>query len=302
MARSQKDQTERRVLERQRATAVMNRLVYLGRRKLDEYRVHAPALANRVGDLIGGSRLDALKDCLHGTSWPTPETFWYYGESLRQLGVPWCSGLWMLWASGHIDDAVGVIVTWLDAQDRDDDTLDAVWHAFVTATRLASPALFDDGSAFASRFVGTDRLSRETYEFIWHACAGQERLYALRPYIGFLDREIAKTPWLAINRKSTELKAAFEAWLRSGRTLPAGSPLGELAQATLDVASSDLRLTTRERAVLVILAQWLTGLQIGSQFPPYLRPIDPAYEVTVPEAFVGEPPPLPAFGLPGLLS
>jgi hypothetical protein len=196
----------------------------------------------------------------------------------------------MLWATGHLDDVVGVVVTWLKNEQHGPDLIDHVWHALALSGRLAKTVNLDREVHFARLHLANDRLSAEAHEDVWIRCSElEERPDQIRSYVGFVDRELAKTPWLSIIPLIPEITRAHNAWLTAGRTLSGPLPLDRLAQATLAVASSEIPLPDRETAVLVMLAQWLTGMEHETQVPLYIRPISMKYEVSVPDDFEPEP-------------
>jgi hypothetical protein len=202
--------------------------------------------------------------------------------------------LWTLWTTGHLDDVVGVVVTWLTNVQHGPDLIDHVWHALALSGRLAKAANLDHEVHFARQHLANDRLTGEAHNDLWVRCSElEERADQIRTYIGFADRELAKTPWLAIMPLIPEITKAYNAWLTAGRTLSGPLPLDRLAQATLAVASSKIPLPDRETAVLVMLAQWLTGMEHETQVPLYIRPISMVYEAELPEQFgpvPGQPP------------
>jgi hypothetical protein len=278
--------SDRQAAERGRTAAVLKRLTYTGFKRPDDPRVRASELASATKSELGGNRLDGLLKNRSGKTWPNAQSAWAFGESLRSLGIPWCSGLWMLWATGHLDDAVGVVVTWLTKSPSRPDLVDDTWHALALGGRLAKTVNLDREIHFARLHLANDRLTPEAYDDVWMRCAElEERPDQIRSYIGFVERELAKTPWLAVIHAAPEISKAYDAWMTAGRTLSGTLPLDRLAQATLAVASSDIPLHDRETAVLVMLAQWLTGIEHQTQMPLYFRPISPGYEVEVPEDF-----------------
>jgi hypothetical protein len=300
--------------ERKRTVEVLKRLIHGGRPRKGDPRIQGSALANlfepEPGPRKGGGvkdhdRADALKLHLRGKVQPSPETTWAYGEYLRRLGVPWCSGLWMLWATGRHADVVGTLVMWLrDRPDTSREMVDDVWHALALGTRLASPTGLDQDLEFLRRHVRNARLTTETYEALWSWARDRVRraewTVIARSYHVYLEREIAKIPWLALAPLADEMQVAFNRWLTVGRNVPHALPLDRLAQATLAVANSRLSLVDRETAVLVMLAQWLTGIEYQTQAPLYIRPVDPVYDAPYQSEFGPVPAPLPALDLPGI--
>jgi hypothetical protein len=205
---------------------VLNRLIARGKPRKNEWRVRARVLSDTLkGDEKGNDRAAALKLHLRGKVRPQQQAAWDYGEHLRDLGVPWCSGLWMLWAVGRYTDVVGIVVTWLSTVKVEKPVIDDVWHALALATRLATPSALDQDPEFGKRHVHNDRLTRETYEYLWAWAVGMEPPLIVRGYISFLEREIAKTPWLGLAPHRVEIQAAYSAWNKNP-VLDGSLPLG----------------------------------------------------------------------------
>jgi hypothetical protein len=195
-----------------------------------------------------------LKLHLRGKVQPSPETTREYGEHLRHLGMPLCSGLWMLWATGRHSDVVGTVVTWLRNRPANTfELVDNVWHAVALASRLASPTGLDRHLDFLQRHIRNAVLTPETYEVLWSWARDMvmqvQWLSISRSYHAYLDRKIAKTPWLTLVPLATEMQTAFDRWLTAGRSASLTRPLDRLAQATLAMAESDLLLADRETAI-----------------------------------------------------
>jgi len=284
--------------ERERTVQILRRLIHRGPPCEADPRIQGKRLAAQFSNAPAAQ--DALKLHLRNKVQPTPETTWSYGERLRTLGVPWCSGLWMLWATGRHADAVGTMVFWLQNQsDTNLESVDSVWQALALASRLASPTGLDRDFGFLDRHIHNDRLTTETYEALWAwaRARAQDFEWALitRTYHAFIEREIAKTPWLDLVPLAADLQAAFDRWLTAGREFHGTLPLDCLAQATLAVAKSRLTLVDRETAVLVMLAQWLTGIEGHTQAPLYIRPINPEYDAPYLSEFGQVAPPMPLF-------
>ena len=258
--------------------------------------------APKSGHASDEDRADALKLHLRGKVQPSPETTWDYGEHLRALGIPWCSGLWMLWATGRHSDVVGTVVTWLrDRPATKPELVDTVWHALALAARLASPTGLDQDRDFLARHLRDSSLATEAYKALWswaeEASKRSEWPSVSRTYHAYLEREIAKIPWVGLMPLADEIQAAFDRWLTRGNSIPGNLPLDRLAQATLAVSKSGLSLAERETAVLVMIAQWLTGIEHQTQVPLYIRTIDPSYDAPYHSDIGSILPALPALSL-----
>jgi len=242
---------------------------------------------------------DALKLHLRGSAQPSTKRTWEYGEHLRYLGIPWCTGLWMLWATGRHADVVGTVITWL-APKRDPDSrlIDNLWNALAVGSRLANSTDLDRAFDFLQIHLQEAQLTRETYEMLWEwaraVTDATEWTMAARPYHTYLEREIAKKPWVALVPHADEMQVAFDRWLTVGSTIPDHLPLDRLGQATLTVAESRIPLKDRETAVLVMMAQWLTGIEYQTQAPLFIRPFDTAYDAPYESEFGPTPAPLAA--------
>ena len=203
----------------------------------------------------------------------------------------------MLWATGRHSDVVGTVVTWLrDRPATKPELVDNVWHALALEARLASPTGLDQDRDFLARHVRDSSLTPEGYEALWswaeEASKRSEWPSVSRTYHAYLEREIAKIPWVGLMPLTDEIQAAFDRWLTLGNSIAGNLPLDRLAQATLAVARSDLPLVDRETAVLVMMAQLLTGIEHKAQTPLYIRPIDPVYDAPYYSDFEGAAPPL----------
>jgi len=285
---------------KERSRLVLNRLIARGKPRKGEWRVQARRLSDILKEKHDkDDKAAALKLHLRGEARPLRQAAWDYGEHLRDLGVPWCSGLWMLWAVGRYTDVVGIVVTWLTSAKIEKAVIDDVWHALALATRLATPSALDHDPEFGKRHVQNDRLTRETYEYLWAWSVGIEPALIVRAYISYLDREIAKTPWLGLAPHREELQAAYATWNKNPR-LDGTLPLGRLAQVAFAVAGSGIPVVDREAAALSLLAQWLTGVEENYQVPLFVRAVDPAYLTPLPKVFGPVQDDLPALGLPRL--
>ena len=284
---------------------ILSRLIYRGRANPNDPRIQARALVNALetGERSGAEseKRSSLKKHLNGRLYPSLESAWEYGEQLRSLGIPWCSGLWMLWATERYADVIATFAIWLrENPDQTTEMFDAIWHAVALSNRLASPTGLDRNFDFLRRHLRQDRLSVETYEAIWNWAKAYEPYSIVRGYISFLDREAAKTPWLMLIPKMGEFQAAFDRWLSTGRTFSAPNPLDQLALTSIKVAESNIRLPERETVTLVMFGQWLAGVELKTQVPLYVRAIDHRYDTPLPKLFGTIPDSLPSLTLQGL--
>ncbi len=240
---------------------------------------------------------DSLTKALSGTDWPGPENVWEWGEALRDLGIPWVSGLWLLWAVGHHRDAVGIVLHWIAAHSHEADMsegnlVDTIWQAFVLSHWLIEPTTVDHQPYFAERMIRAPALSDDSHDAIWRHVTKLKDLDDQRAaYTSFVQHELAKKPWTAINKRIVEFEQARESWIRTGGTYEEPRPLVPLGRTLLAVGRSDLELPDRETAMLIVLEQWLTSLEYGGM-AIFNRGFDKSLISLVPGNFGGDPHPL----------
>ena len=227
------------------------------------------SLAVEIVKAHGKIQDDIIGNALSGTDWPGTENVWQWGEALRDLGIPWISGLWLLWAFGRHRDAMGIVLYWIAAHSHEADMsegniVDTVWQAFVLAHWLVEATDVDNRPEFTKYMVRATGLSEESHDAIWGHVAKIDDIDDQRSvYTSFVQHELAKTPWIAINKRRDELQEAFNAWFTAGCNYEEPNDLVPLGRTLLAIGASDLDLPDRETATLIVLEQWLTSLEHG---------------------------------------
>jgi len=302
MEQTQDRTRKRHPFERAQTAAVLGKLIYAARRDLpDEVRVRLRTLASRINRKRNIFPASAIEKALAGAVWPTPESAWDWGEHLRELGIPWISGLWMLWAFGHLEDAVGIALHWAAMQPLqkspvhlgfEGGPIDEIWHAFAVAEFLVAPTEVDDVPDLARRMVQSAALTDEDYAAIWtYAASLEAREQQNSAYLSYVRHELAKAPWVIINERKTEFEIAYNAWSKNLRTYGNSMPLAGHGKTVLAVASSsDLELPDRQAATLIVFGQWLTSLE--NQTNTLGRQVNKKFHPFPPVNFDGNPRPI----------
>lgn len=293
---------KRRPLERAQTSAVLGKLIYTGRKNSDEARIRLTTLGLRVGDKRDTKAASAIENALNGNDWPSPENAWDWGETLRELGISWISGLWMLWAVGHLDDAVGVAFHWAAMQPLqkvpvplgfEGGQIDEIWHAFALADFLVAPTDVDDVPDLARRMLQSKRLTDEDHAVIWkHAAALEDPEQQRSTYLSYVRHELAKAPWLVVNERKAEFEIAYNTWVKNNRSYDDSKPMAGLARTVLAVASSsDIEFPDRKTATLSVFGQWLTSLELNRTHT-LSRHVSDAFCPVAPRNFDGDPRPI----------
>jgi hypothetical protein len=258
-----------RPLERARTASVLQKLIYTGLENAGEHRVRLTRLVIEMARTKEKLKRDVIGNALSGADWPGPENVWDWGEALRDLGIPWISGLWLLWAVGRHQDAIGIVLHWIAAHTHEADlsegnAIDTIWQAFVMSHWLIDSTAVDEEMDFAKRMVRAEGLSDESHDEIWkHVVKLNDVDDQNFAYTSFVQHELAKKPWIAINKRIDEFDVAFKSWFKAGRTYQEPNPLVPLGRTLLAIGSSDLELPDRETATLIVFEQWLTSLEHG---------------------------------------
>lgn len=131
---------------------------------------------------------------------PQLDAAWAIGEALATIGLPWASGLWMLFVAGRLEHFVGVLGTYLESPERDIGHVRLLWRLVAQIEYLCAFS-GDTGTQFAVR---TDQR-----------------------------RSDARRTWMEVAVIRSDLERAFETW-RSSKPWPRSDKL----QAALSLSHS----------------------------------------------------------------
>lgn len=213
-------------------------------------------------------QLGPLREYLAGRRLPEVEKSWHLGETLRELGSPWCSGLWMLWVCGHYEDVIATIGTWMRHQDDlpNEIACGELWNMLTHATGLAEPTDLDGLAPFAGFYVHKREMDEETEEALrsWQQAEGPNRPHTDAVATTFTFRERAKTAWRQYGSVSHGMAAAFESWIRQK---PSGFKEADepdiLISAMIGLAHADGTIEPTEISMLMLIGSWLNTVESG---------------------------------------
>jgi hypothetical protein len=218
-------------------------------------------------------QLRSLQNYRAGRSVPEAKSAWWLGETLRNLGIPWCSGLWMLWVTGNYTAAITVVAATLRNEPQKAAVrCDIFWHMLGYADRLAMTTRLDEIVPFASIHVGKPGPDNETVEMlrVWARADGGGDVADV--YRAFLGREISKSTWSLYGDMRETMVSAFAEWLED-RTYVGDEFDDRLAHAALAVAKADIPWPEHEICILVAVGNWLNSVESGLESAIFPRPL-----------------------------
>lgn len=234
-------------------------------------------LVNLVTTAIGSKAQDelkALRRYVSAKDVPQAKRAWYIGESLRTLGVQWCSGLWMLWLCGHYDDAIATVATWMRSLPEPDRPAAAaeIWDMFSWASDLWLPTPLDGTAPFAAHYIKKSELDDETMADLdaWKATAKASGADT-EACSDFIAREAAKTAWLPYEAHAAGMQTAFE---NRSHAYQERSELDRLVVAMLAIANARQPVDAVEMALLMMLGGWINSVEAGDEGVRYPRDVE----------------------------
>jgi len=263
-------------------------------------RIYVGDLAHRLYELTNRDWDAKLKRYLRYSSdagaRPNMESAWIIGESLRrEFEIKWCSGFWMLYASGRLEDFLGVFARFIDDQlsvpsasgqyEYNHEEIQDFWIFLREIEHLTLSTVYDVDPVVASVHIGKNTCDDATL------LISNESRRDVRRGIGndgnrweddFNMRERAKEHWCKIERYIPRLEKAYDGW----KTTRKGMRNSTLIDGAIAVArSSDFDPQGKEWAAFKIVEAamlwWLDSADIpeiqafeGAPPPPFWRQVE----------------------------
>ncbi len=260
---------------------VLNSL--LAPKYITDGRIDKKKLAESLQYVNADHAVRSLDRYLTGEFRPKPEEAFVLGEKLRELGVPWCSGVWMLWVCGYFKDVFAILVIWLrNVESFSESDPDLIWHMFVLAAPLARTTPLDAIAPFAFHHVRKGGMDHDILDaaakWLLRELNQGSGVAAVETFDTFVHREIIKFVWSHYGRFRTQFQSAFDQWCADKRRFEVRTSLDRIAAAAMAVSDAyAIPIDSREQTVLTLLGHWLTCLERGVQINLYSRTINPDF-------------------------
>jgi len=249
-----------------RFSAMLNRLVAV---TPTDGRIERNELDAYISLRTGRNSSTRLREYLAGTGRPRAKTAWAIGESLRQCGVTWASGLAVLFSVGLLKDFVGVILSFLLTSEEpptaeNASMLRALVHSVDELLIKTDVDLHPDLIGLHCRILDVGEMDSALRLFFRTAVASELDQDSIAHLFAF--RERAKICWGRSEAFLPALDLAFKRWIAGSREL---YDLPQDWRALLVVAtSSDLVDFDREHGVRPLLEQWFDDFIEAAKVKP----------------------------------
>lgn len=230
----------------------------------------ASAELDEVTDLVSGGIAERqLRHWYRGEHCPRDVQVWCTGQALRHAGIPWCSGLSLLWACGRLSPCVRIAANLLSRPNVTRNDVDILWQMFAHAEELYEFTPLDGFPSLVALYLKSKEPQEATIQAAISVLEKPNRrdgaaddllAITIQKYI---QRELAKLFWLPYDEMRSDIHEAAVRVFKNKKPLPRSQQGSELIPFMLQIAKTDAPIKTKRGVLLNVLAQWMNAIESG---------------------------------------
>lgn len=228
----------------------------------------ASSKLDEVTDIIAGGITEReLGRWYRGEHRPQDAQVWCTGQALRHAGIPWCSGLSLLWVCGRLVPCVRIVAILLSQPNVTREDVDTLWQMFAHGEDLYEITPLDGSPSLVDLYLKSKEPQEATIEAAIAVLEEPNRRdgaaddlmgIAVQKYI---HRELAKLFWLPYDKMRGDVHQAAVRVFEDDEPLPRSQQGNELAPFVLQIANTDAPIKTKREVLLNALAQWMNEVE-----------------------------------------